>query len=120
MTYIHQLHNWPDFAWDRAALAGELAGVRHRQGRLIGRLEGLGFSLQQEAVLKTLTVDVLKSSEIEGETFDAALVRSSVARRLGMDAGGLRSKDEHLEGVVEMMLDATRNYLAPLTADRLF
>jgi Fic family protein len=120
MLFIHQLSNWPNFIWDRTELAEKLAGVRHQQGRLIGRLEGLGFPMQQEAVLKTLTEDVLKSSEIEGETFDAALVRSSVARRLGMDAGGLKSKDDHLEGVVEMMLDATRSYARPLTAERLF
>jgi Fic family protein len=120
MIYIHQLSNWPNFTWDRGALAEKLAAVRHQQGRLIGRLESLGFALQQEAVLQTLTEDVMKSSEIEGEVFDAALVRSSVARRLGMDAGGLKAKDEHLEGVVEMMLDATQSYADPLTVDQLF
>ena len=120
MVFIHQLANWPNFTWDRNVLAEKLATVRHQQGRLIGRLESLGFPLQQEAVLNTLTEDVLKSSEIEGETFDAALVRSSVARRLGMDADGLKAKNNHLEGVVEMMLDATRSYGEPLTADRLF
>lgn len=120
MAFIYQLADWPKFTWDRSALAAKLAHVRHQQGRLIGRLEGLGFSFQQEAVLRTLTEDVLKSSEIEGETFDARLVRSSVARRMGIDASGPKNKDEHLEGVVEMMLDATRNYSAPLTAQRLF
>jgi Fic family protein len=120
MSYIYQLADWLNFAWDRSALAEKLAHVRHQQGRLIGRLEGLGFSFQQEAVLRTLTEDVLKSSEIEGETFDVRLVRSSVARRMGIDASGPKSKDEHLEGVVEMMLDATRNYAVPLSAERLF
>jgi len=120
MKYIHQLTKWPNFTWNRSALAETLATLRHQQGRLIGRLEGLGFPLQQEAVLKTLTEDVLKSSEIEGETFDAALVRSSVARRLGMDTDGPKANDDHLEGVVEMMLDATRSYAEPLTAEKLF
>ena len=120
MSYLHELPDWPNFRWDRTALAEKLARVRHEQGRLIGRLEGLGFSFQQEAVLATLTEDVLKSSEIEGEIFDRGLVRSSVARRLGIDASGPRSKDGHLEGVVEMMLDATRNYTEALTAERLF
>jgi Fic family protein len=120
MTCIYQLADWPSFTWDRSALAEKLAHVRHQQGRLIGRLEGLGFSFQQEAVLRTLTEDVLKSSEIEGETFDARLVRSSVARRMGIDASAPKSKDGHLEGVVEMMLDATRNYAAQLNAERLF
>ena len=120
LTYIHELPDWPDFAWDREALAGLLADVRHRQGRLVGRMEGLGFQLRQEAVLKTLTEDVLKSSQIEGEKLDASQVRSSVARRLGMDIGGLKAVDRNVEGVVEMMLDATRHYDQPLTAERLF
>jgi Fic family protein len=120
MEFLYQHVDWPNFSWDRLALAEKLAGVRHQQGRLIGRLEGLGFSFQQEAVLQTLTEDVLKSSEIEGEIFDPALVRSSVARRLGIDENGPKADDAHLEGVVEMMLDATRNFSEPLTTDRLF
>jgi Fic family protein len=83
-------------------------------------MEGLGFNLRQEAVLQTLTADVLKSSEIEGEKLDAEQVRSSIARRLGMDIGALKSADRHVEGVVEMMIDATRYYDRPLTAERLF
>ncbi len=118
--YIHQLPDWPKFRWDQKALAEPLAGVRHRQGRLIGRMEGLGFSLRSEAVLHTLTEDVLKSSEIEGEILDRDQVRSSIARRLGMDIGGLMSADRDVEGVVEMMLDATQKYDQPLTAERLF
>ncbi len=97
-----------------------LAGVRYEQGRLLGRMEGLGFNLRQEAVLETLTEDVLKTSEIEGERLDAEQVRSSIARRLGMDIGGLKSVDRNVEGVVEMMLNATRNYDEPFTAERLF
>jgi Fic family protein len=107
------------FHWDREQLAQPLASVRHRQGRLLGHMEALGFPLQQEAVLETLTEDVVKSSEIEGEMLDASQVRSSVARRLGMDVGGLQAADRHVEGVVEMMLDATRHYDQILTAERL-
>ena len=98
----------------------QLAMVRHRQGRLVGRMETLGFDLRQEATLNTLTDDVVKSSEIEGEILDSAQVRSSVARRLGMDAGGLRHVDRNVEGNVELMLDATVDYAQPLSADRLF
>jgi Fic family protein len=119
-SYIHELSDWPQFRWDQAKLARVLADVRHRQGRLLGQMEGLGFKLRQEAVLKTLTDDVLKSSEIEGERLDAEQVRSSIARRLGMDIGALKKADRNVEGVVEMMLDATRRYLEPLTKERLF
>src|SRR6266849_1708891 len=118
--YIHALPDWPNFRWDQQRLANLLAAVRHEQGRLIGRMEGLGFPLQQEAVLQTLTEDVVKSSEIEGEKLDATQVRSSIARRLGMDVGALEPVDRHVEGVVEMMLDATRHYDQSLTAERLF
>ena len=118
--YLHELKDWPRFDWDRERLAEPLADVRHRQGRLIGHMEALGFNLRQEAVLQTLTADVLKSSEIEGEKLDAEQVRSSIARRLGMDIGALKSADRHVEGVVEMMLDATRHYDQLLTNERLF
>jgi Fic family protein len=118
--YIHELPNWPKFEWDQRGLAKKLAAVRHRQGRLIGRMQGLGFPLREEAVLQTLTEDVLKSSEIEGEILDKDQVRSSIARRLGMDAAGLPSADRNVEGVVEMMLDATQKYQEKLTQDRLF
>src|SRR5689334_6110576 len=118
--YIHELNDWPRFHWKMEALAEPLAAASRKQGRLIGHMEALGFNLQQEAVLQTLTADVLKSSEIEGEKLDAAQVRSSIARRLGMDIGALKAADRNVEGVVEMMLDATRNYKQPLTADRLF
>jgi Fic family protein len=118
--YIHELTDWPRFRWDIEKVAESLASVRHRQGRLIGRMEGLGFNLRQEAVLNTLTEDVLKSSEIEGEKLDAEQVRSSIARRLGMDIGALKPADRNVEGVVEMMLDATRKYDQRLDAERLF
>jgi len=118
--YIHQLKGWPDFRWDAERVGARLGAVRHRQGRLTGRMEVLGFELRSEAVLTTLTQDVLKSSEIEGEVLDADQVRSSIARRLGMDIGGLTPAERHVEGVVEMMLDATQKYSEPLTEERLY
>jgi Fic family protein len=117
--YIHELSRWPGFDWDRVRLAEPVADVRHRQGRLIGHMEALGFNLRQEAVLQTLTADVLKSSEIEAQRLDAGQVRSSIARRLGMDIGALKPADRNVEGIVEMMLDATRHYDQPLTNERL-
>jgi Fic family protein len=118
--YIHEQAGWPGFRWDHARVSARLVDVRHRQGRLIGRMEGLGFQLQAEAVLNSLTEEVLKSSEIEGEQLDRDQVRSSIARRLGLDIGGLTLADRNVEGVVEMMLDATQGYDRPLTARRLF
>ena len=118
--YIHELPDWPRFDWNRECLTELLADVRHRQGRLIGHMEALGFQLRQEAVLQTLTTDVLKSTEIEGEKLDGEQVRSSIARRLGMDIGALKPADRNVEGIVEMMLDATRQYDQPLSTERLF
>jgi Fic family protein len=118
--HIYDRPGWPQFRWDDSAFAALLADVRHRQGRLLGRMEALGFRLREEAVLRTLTEDVVKSSEIEGEKLDAEAVRSSIARRMGMDEGGLNPADRNVEGVVEMMLDATRNFEKPLTVERLF
>jgi Fic family protein len=120
MPYIYERPDWPDFQWDAGALAEQLGAVRHRQGRLIGRMETLGFALREEAVLRTLTEDVLKSSEIEGEILDRDQVRSSIARRLGMDVGALPPVDRNVEGVVEMMLDATQHHDKKLTKARLF
>jgi len=120
MTYIHERNDWPEFHWDEGALAAKLADVRHRQGRLLGRMEGLGFDLRNEAMLSTLTQDVVKSSEIEGKILDVDQVRSSIARRLGIDIGALTPADHDVEGIVEMMLDATGNYNKPLYAERLF
>jgi Fic family protein len=118
--YIYQRKNWPDFTWYKDALFQQLSNVRHKQGRLMGRMEGLGFPLKSEAFLQTLTLDVLKSNEIEGEILDQDQVRSSIARRLGMDVAGLIPADRNVEGVVEMLLDATQNYQMKLTAERLF
>jgi Fic family protein len=117
--YIYQLPSWPELRWDSERLAAPLASGRHRQGRLIGHMKALGFDLRQEAVLRTLTADVLKSSEIEGERLDTEQVRSSIARRLGMDVGGLKPPDRNVEGIVAMMLDATEHYAQPLTFERL-
>jgi Fic family protein len=118
--YIHRLPNWPKFIWDQQDLNRQLSAVRHRQGRLIGRMQALGFALREEAVLQTLTEDVLKSSEIEGEILDKDEVRSSIARRLGMEAAALPPADRNVEGVVEMTLDATQKYRDQLTTERLF
>ena len=120
MGYIHQTDIWPKFTWNHQRIASVLGPVRNRQGRLLGRMEALGFSLRNEAVLQTLTMEVIKSSEIEGDILDLAKVRSSIARRLGMDVAGLVPSDRHVEGVVEMMMDATQNFGKPLTKDRLF
>jgi Fic family protein len=119
-TYIHEMKDWPRFSWNEKALAKSLASVRHKQGRLIGRMEALGFKLRAQASLQTLTEEVVKSSEIEGEVLDREQVRTSIARRLGMDIGALAPADRRVEGVVEMILDATERYDAPLTGERLF
>ncbi|MGC9376019.1 MAG: DUF4172 domain-containing protein, partial [Bacteroidales bacterium] len=118
--YIHQRKEWPAFIWDDKALLIPLSNVRNLQGKLLGKMEAIGFSLKEEAFLETLTVDVVKSNEIEGAFLDADQVRSSIARRLGMDVPGLIASDRNVEGVVEMMLDATQKYNQDLTADRLF
>jgi Fic family protein len=119
-TYIHQLANWPKFNWKQEKLSKLLSNVHRRQGKLMGRMEGLGFALRSEAVLKTLTLDVLKSSEIEGEVLDSDQVCSSIARRLGMEIAGLIQSDRNVDGVVEMMLDATQQYQKLLSNERLF
>lgn len=120
MRYIHELKVWPKFIWDHEKITALLILVRNRQGRLLGRMESLGFSLRNEALLETLTLDVIKSSEIEGDVLDARQVRSSIARKLGLDIGGLVSSDRHVDGVVEMMLDATQRFNKTLTRKRLF
>lgn len=118
--WIHEHQNWPNFTWDAESLASKLADIRHRQGRLLGRMESLGFELKREATLGTLTNDVVKSSAIEGENLNPEEVRSSIARRLGIDIAGLVPASRDVEGIVEMMLDATQQYSKPLTKDRLF
>jgi Fic family protein len=118
--YIHQLPQWPKFIWDEKKISSLLGNVRHLQGRLLGKMEGMGFALQNEASLQTLTEDVLKTSEIEGEILNADQVRSSIARKLGMEVAGLVPSDRNVDGVVEMMLDATQRYQHELSEERLF
>jgi len=118
--YLWKKPDWPAFTWDEKSLTGLLTRVSREQGRLLGKMEALGFELRSEAHLRTLTEDVVKSSEIEGEKLEREQVRSSIARRLGMDVGGLVPADRDVEGAVEMMLDATGNYTQPLTDERLF
>lgn len=117
--YFHQNKDWPNFKWDNDILLPYVSKVRNLQGRLIGRMESIGFQLREEAVLETITEDVIKSSEIEGEFLNPKEVRSSVARRLGMEISGLPNTSIDVEGVVEMMLDATQKYKDHLTKDRL-
>ncbi|MEO1054228.1 MAG: Fic family protein [Bacteroidota bacterium] len=117
--YFHLKKDWPNFKWDIDTLLPYVSTVRDLQGRLIGRMESMGFQLRDEAVLATITEDVIKSSEIEGELLNPQEVRSSVARRLGMEISGLPDASRDVEGVVEMMLDSTQQYQAPLTKDRL-
>ncbi|MCF0049531.1 Fic family protein [Dyadobacter sp. LJ53] len=118
--HIHQKKSWPAFTWDHQMISFLLASVRYKQGKLVGRMESLSFSLQDEAVLQTLTLDAVKSNEIEGQILNADQVRSSIARRLGMDIGMLTPADRHVEGVVEMLLDATQHYQEALSEERLF
>lgn len=118
--YIHQQTNWPVFVWQNGAFISLLGEVRNLQGRLLGKMESFGFQLQNEAMLDTLTLDVLKSSEIEGELLDLNEVRSSIARRLGIEIAGAVDSERNVDGVVEMMLDATQNRFSLLTKDRLF
>ncbi len=118
--WIHEHQNWPNFIWDAEVLTSKLADIRHRQGRLLGRMENLGFELRREASLSALTNDVVKSSAIEGENLNPEEVRSSIARRLGIDTAGLISPSRDVEGIVEMMLDATQQFSLALTKDRLF
>lgn len=118
-VYIHQQPTWPAFTWQPERLEPLLGAVRHRQGRVLGHMEALGFSLQAEALLQTLTLEALKSSEIEGERLPSDQVRSSLARRLGLDVAGLVPAERRVEGVVDMLLDATQGFAHPLTAERL-
>ena len=119
MAFIHQKPEWPNFTWNHDALAGRLAEVRYHQGLLLGRMKSLGFDLRSEAALSTVISDVMKSSAIEGEFLDPEQVRSSVARHLGLETGGQVFVGRDVEGIVEIMTDATRRYREPLTAARL-
>ncbi|MDP2089038.1 MAG: Fic family protein [Flavobacteriaceae bacterium] len=118
--YLYQQDNWPQFNWDNDALLSLLGLVRNLQGKVIGKMETLGFDLRNEATLATLTLDVIKSTEIEGEILNPEQVRSSLARRLGMDISGLIPSDRNVDGIVEMMLDATLKSDNELTKERLF
>lgn len=120
MTYIHEKPDWPDFKWDSEKLSPKLSALRYRQGQLLGRMQSLGFDLRTEASLDTITNDVVKSSAIEGETLNPDEVRSSIARRLGIETGGLVPAGRDVEGIVEMMLDATQHHKQKLTDERLF
>ncbi len=119
-VFVHQLKEWPHFSWKIDELVNLLSEVRNLQGRLLGRMESLGFDLRNEATLDTLTLDVLKSTEIEGEILNAGQVRSSIARRLGMEIAGSVDSDRNIDGMVEMMIDATQRYDESLTVERLF
>lgn len=118
--YIYQRPGWPQFGWDQGGVSLILSSVRHKQGKLIGHMTALGFPVRSEAILETLTLDALKSNEIEGELLNPEQVRSSIARRLGIDTFSLLPVDRQVEGVVDMLLDATQQFDAPLTKDRLF
>lgn len=119
-SFIHQQDDWPSFQWNSDKILSLLSEARNLQGRLFGKMESLGFDLRNEALLDTLTLDVLKTSEIEGEFLNPDQVRSSIARRLGMEIVGSVESDRNVDGVVEMMLDATQNCFKPLSSDRLF
>lgn len=118
--YIYQYSNWPNFTWDEKEIQVLLGKLRHLQGKIFGQISALGFSIREDTMLSTLTLDVLKSSEIEGEILNYEQVRSSIARKLGLDYAGMVYSDRYIDGVVEMMLDATQNYLQPLDDERLF
>ena len=120
MAFIHQQAGWPDFKWDASSLSPLLAEVRNAQGRLLGRMDGLGIPLRAQATLTTLTADVIQSSAIEGEFLNQEQVRSSIARKLGLDVAGMVSSSRDIDGIVEMMLDAAQKFQKPLTSDRLF
>ena len=118
--YIYEHHNWTDFTWQDKAINSVFGEARMIQGKIIGQMNALGFSTKAEATLTALTLDVVKSSEIEGEILNYEQVRSSIARRLGINTAGLVPSSRHIDGVVEMMLDATQRYSLPLTENRLF
>ncbi|MBN8576628.1 MAG: Fic family protein [Cytophagales bacterium] len=120
IRYIHELGQWPDFTWDQTVVNDLLAQTRYLQGKVLGRMESLGFNLQADASLLALTHEIVKSSEIEGEMLPQDQVRSSLARKLGLDVAGLVASNRNIDGIVELMLDATQNFKQPLTAERLF
>ncbi len=119
MQWIYEQAAWPQFQWDDTQFVNQLAEFRHRQGRLLGQMGAMGFDLIQEASLNNLTQDVVKSSAIEGEMLDIQEVRSSLARRLGIAVESVSHPSRDVEAIVEVTLDATTNYKAPLTKNRL-
>lgn len=119
-SYVWQSVDWPEWRYDQEVLSPLIAEVRHAQGFLLGRLADVGLSARDHTSLAVLTDDVIKTSEIEGELLNLDSVRSSIARRLGVDIGALAPVDRRVEGVVEMVLDATTHFDAPLTRERLF
>jgi len=119
-TYIYQQENWPDFTWQPDEILELLADVRNKQGRLLGKMSVLGFDLQNEAFLETFTSDIVHTNEIEGIVLSREDVRSSVAKKLGLDAGGLPPVNRYVEGIVDMMFDAVNHFDKPLTKERLF
>lgn len=118
--YIYQYKNWTDFTWNEKAINAVFGEVKLLQGKILGQMNALGFSAKEEASLANLTLDIVKSSEIEGQHLNYEEVRSSIARRLGLNVAGLVPSSRHIEGIVEMMLDATQRYSLPLTKERLF
>ncbi len=118
--YIYEYDKWPEFIWNDRRIALTLGKVRHLQGKIFGQMSAVGFLIKEEAILSTLTLDILKSSEIEGEFLNKEQVRSSIAKRLGMEHAGIIHVDRHVEGVVEMMLDATQRYDMPLNHERIY
>jgi Fic family protein len=120
MTYLYMSKEWPRFTWNADHLVPHLSATRYEQGLLLGKMKNLAYQLKSEATLAALTEETVKSSAIEGEELNAESVRSSLARRMGLEAAGTRPADRHVEGVVEMMLDATQNHAAPLTEERIF
>ena len=118
--YIYEQSNWPIFEWNSEKLLPLLSMVRNRQGKLIGKMGMLGFELRSEANLEILTQEIIKSTEIEGEALDKEQVRSSIARKLGLDISGLIYSERHVDGMVDLMIDATKNYDKELTKERLF
>jgi len=118
--YVHQRKDWPNFTWNADKISPLLGAVRHNQGKILGQMQALGFKLQEETMLKALTLDVVKTSQIEGELLNPEQVRSSIARRLGIEIAGAVPAERSVEGIVEMLLDATQSYAKPLTAERLF
>lgn len=117
--YIHERENWTNFSWDTDKLSPILASVRHLQGRLLGRMESLGFDFIERATLESLILDVVDTSRIEGEFLNPELVRSSIARKLGIENADFVKTPRNIEGIVDVILDATQNFDKPLSETRI-